>query len=758
MSASGTLQIDGVEVDAEVLRNLPNLPGFSLPQWKERNGKTQTWGVYNGQRIERKEGLSHDKTKFVQAVRPKEIWNSGSLPDSHTRAVFKHSSLNQQEHMNVPAWDALDRHVLRFSGYFKEAVVETNLENYRVRKVQIFYYLEDDTCQITEPRQDNSGIPQGTLIRRHRFPGPNGGYLAVENLRIGSDLSIYGKTIRITNCDPFTREYYQHLGIEQDEPHTEEVDPFMCTREDLKTKVAKKPRTYEKIYREAMLGGGHINADMQQFLEKDRKVLRFYAIMDDLTTPQFERRPFILLFFLADDTFQIREMYPLNCGRDNFPIFFKRAKMPRGTVEVTGPQAQAKKKEDFVHGHELYVGQMVTLSGSQYFIYDADEFTRAYFKEELGMQLEPKCDVQLPERAVPRAVTPPYTGYGSWDDSMSSVIHLIPKQPKKDFVKLFNHEGKILRFTARFADPKPEDQSRLFVFNFHLFDDTLSIHEPPQRNLGIVTGRFLEKGIHMNQETADLVKPEDLLPGKIVSIFNHRFEMLDCDEYTRKTLENPDMVHRKFDLSVVMEKLRESMRQQFPLVRDIFRRFDTDHDGVLTHAEFRQCLAKYGFQLSDDEVTVIMRHFDSRQDGQVSYNEFCDALLDEDYTAEMLKTKPHLKQDWDPNYAERVNAKTADRAETSEVRKAVRELGDMVYQRHGVLYKLFKEFEKMTHESHVTNVQIKNGLASCGINFKLEDIDRVILHVYPNGDLKKVGYIHFFKSLITSHHDFSFVR
>merc|ERR1719456_261050 len=227
----------------------------------------------------------------------------------------------------------------------------------------IFYYLEDDTAQITEPRQDNSGIPQGTLVRRHRFPGANGSYLNAEDLRIGEELSIYGKTIKITNCDPFTREYYLHLGIEQDVPHTEEIDPFLSTREELKKKEAKPPRTYEKLYREAMLGGGHVNADMQQFLEKDRQVLRFYAVMDDLSTPQFERRPFIILFFLADDTMEIREMYPLNCGRDNFPIFFKRSKMARGNVEVHGPQSQPKKKEEFVHGNELYVGQVVTLSG-----------------------------------------------------------------------------------------------------------------------------------------------------------------------------------------------------------------------------------------------------------------------------------------------------------------------------------------------------------------------------------------------------------
>jgi len=754
-------EVDGVNIDAETLRNLPNLPGFNMPVWKQQNPRTGTFEIFNGQRIERKPGLQHDKPKFVQVIRPKENWNSGSMPDSTTRANHKHSSMNQHEYVEVPAWDALDRHVLRFNGYFKEAVVETNLENYRVRKVTIYYYLEDDTCVVTEPRQDNSGIPQGTLIRRHRFPGSNanGGYLKVEDLNIGTDLNIYGKAIRITNCDPFTREYYQHIGIEQQEPHTEEIDPFMATRECNKSVEAKAPRTYEKIYRECMLGGGHINADMQQFLEKDRKVLRFFAILDDLTTPQFERRPFILLFFLADDTIEIRELYPLNCGRDNFPIFFKRGKLARGSVAVHGPMSQARKKNEFVHGNELYVGQHVALSGTEFFIYDADEFTRAYFTDELGQTLDEKRDVQLPERAVPRATTPPYTGYGSWDDSMSSVIHLIPKAPKKDFMKLFNHEGKILRFTAKFADPKPEDANRLFVFNFHLFDDTLSIHEPPQRTLGIITGRFLEKGIHLNQETGDLIKADDMVPGKFVSVFNHRFEMLDMDEYTRKTLADPDTVHRNFDLAVVMEKLRESMRQQFPNVRDIFRRFDTDHDGVLTFGEFKNALAKYGFgQLSDEEIMVIMGHFDTRGSGQVSYNQFCDTILDEDYTTSMLKTKPHLNRELDPMYAERVMAKSVDRQETNEVRKAARELGDAVYQKHGILPRLFKEFERMSFDHHVSNVQIKQGLAAVGITFKLVDIDRVALYMFPSGDLKRLKYVDFFKQLIASHHDLSAVR
>merc|ERR1712050_347277 len=446
--------------------------------------------------------------------------------------------------------------------------------------------------------------------------------------------------------------------MQQADAFEPDSDPFQATRNAIKAPDARQPRTYEKLYREVMLGGGHINEDMQQFLENDRKVLRFFCIMDDVSTPQFERRPFEILFFLADDQVEIREKYPLNCGRDNFPIFFRKAKMPIGAYTVDGPQAQPRKKSDYVHGHDFAVGMNVTLLGNyHFFIYDADDFTRAYFRDELGQELEPKQEVQLPERAVPRAPTPPYTGHGSWDDSMSSVTHLIPKAPKKDFNKLFQHEGKVLRFKARFASPKPEDVDRIFVLSFHLQDDCLSIHEPPQRNLGIVTGRFLEKGIHLNQETGQLFKAEDFLPGNIITVYNNAFEILDMDEYTRKTYADPNTKHKKFDLESVLQKLRESLRQQYPLVRDVFRKFDTSHSGVMTVEDMKKALEKFGFQLEEKDVLTLMSHFDSTGSGQISYNEFCDCILDEDWTDTMLKTKPALRHDVHPDYGQAARTK-----------------------------------------------------------------------------------------------------
>lgn len=38
--------------------------------------------------------------------------------------------------------------------------MESNIENHRVRKVILYYYLEDGSMHAAEPKQDNSGIPQ----------------------------------------------------------------------------------------------------------------------------------------------------------------------------------------------------------------------------------------------------------------------------------------------------------------------------------------------------------------------------------------------------------------------------------------------------------------------------------------------------------------------------------------------------------------------------------------------------------------------
>ena len=69
-----------------------------------------------------------------------------------------------------PPWIKYERKVLRFYAYFQQNIAESRLENQRFRKVKIYYYLMDDTIFITEPKVENSGIPQGVFLKRQKVP------------------------------------------------------------------------------------------------------------------------------------------------------------------------------------------------------------------------------------------------------------------------------------------------------------------------------------------------------------------------------------------------------------------------------------------------------------------------------------------------------------------------------------------------------------------------------------------------------------
>lgn len=53
--------------------------------------------------------------------------------------------------------------VLHFKSYFKEMVDSDRVETRRIRKCDIYYFLEDDSLQVVEPAVPNSGIPQGSM-------------------------------------------------------------------------------------------------------------------------------------------------------------------------------------------------------------------------------------------------------------------------------------------------------------------------------------------------------------------------------------------------------------------------------------------------------------------------------------------------------------------------------------------------------------------------------------------------------------------
>lgn len=201
-----------------------------------------------------------------------------------------------------PDFVKLDKQILRFYGYFNESVVESKLENSRIRKLIIFYYITDDTISVNEERETNSGIVQGLFLKRTKIKKENGEFYNFSDFFVGQNIFIFGKIIKLVDCDEYTREFYNDQNIIQPDKIYYAVDIF----HDLNNKnkdLNKKTDNSMKDYLEHKLGGGKVQ-NQKQFLENDRKVLKFFS--------KYEGRDYIIHYFLADDTVEIREMHRNN--------------------------------------------------------------------------------------------------------------------------------------------------------------------------------------------------------------------------------------------------------------------------------------------------------------------------------------------------------------------------------------------------------------------------------------------------------------
>jgi hypothetical protein len=162
----------------------------------------------------------------------------------------------------LPAWLAYDRKVLCFHGYFKETLHELNRIPYQVRKVKIFYYLEDGTMQVSEPKTSNSGIPQGCLVSRQRIPRPPPHqleFLTLLDLNVDQPIQLFDRCYLITGCDLFTRDFLNRCGIAVAECQQPPADPGDELRKQ--QYIAMQPKK------------PNVKVDtLGQFLENDRKV------------------------------------------------------------------------------------------------------------------------------------------------------------------------------------------------------------------------------------------------------------------------------------------------------------------------------------------------------------------------------------------------------------------------------------------------------------------------------------------------------
>ncbi|CAD1474825.1 unnamed protein product, partial [Heterotrigona itama] len=407
----------------------------------------------------------------------------------------------------IPHYVLFAQKCLCFKAFFRQGVFNSPDEHFRIRYVNIIYYLEDNTVCVIEPTIDNAGFQQGKLVRR-----------------------IYGVVYHIIDCDLFTREYLNSQGIDVGDKEEPPIDPYT----ELRTNKQRTSICVTKIPDDVR----------RRFLEYDKMVLLF--------TATWNNDIYRIMYFLTDDTIAIREVQKPNSGKDPVPMLLKRMKVPKDwkNLPSTYPAAYMEYGDpeivEYYTPKDFLIGDTIFIFGRQFFLHDSDSFTRKYYSDMLGITQPER--IPLPTKDVvtaPEYKLPPHIIFGTPEDTYVSCLSFMPKRPKKDVVRQLLNFPKKLRYSMKMDVVHPEDENRDFILEYNLSDGTILVQELEKRNSGRREGCFLKATLVAKPKTgrdnSEYYTPQDFYIGAKINIFNHYFIITGADLFVYRYIEaNPE--------------------------------------------------------------------------------------------------------------------------------------------------------------------------------------------------------------------------
>lgn len=587
---------------------LPKLPGYNFRDPTKVN-------FHRHQMFTVKDGHMTESTKFYQEGSGPEVVeelmrSSMKNPDDGSSQGRPVTPKNYAIPRIPPVWLKYDRHVLRFYGYFQEAVNENPNENFRIRKCVIMHHLDDETTYVTEPRVENSGIPQGVFIKKHRIP-KQGGFLQWQDFGVRINIEMYGRVFRIVDCDEFTRIFYSDQGISLEGPENYPNDTFDKTRLMVNFKQNPPDMMEIKEYNEVKLGGGHPNKNLMSFIGNDRKVLSFNVLWED-NSYDGGLKFYKMNYYLADNTIEVQELRQVNTGNETFPMMLRRMKVPKEPILTPCP-ALSLRQEEYYSYMDLLIGNSVKVYAKDLQIYDCDDYTKSWYKENFGIEQKP-LQVQKAGNYLPSNPVPPHNGYGTEEDSIGNVLKLMPNAPKPDMYKIFDNDQHVLRFECKLISSTYEDEMRKFILCYYPSDDSIKVFEVVERNSGIVGGKFLERRKFKNPYNQRYYVHTEFLIGNTIILQNHRFLLTNCDEYTFKYMEDKPSEFPQASYQAILKKIMSfgrANRQQFLV--NILKNIDESLGKNIPFKAFLESIEKLTVKLTYQEEASLLRKWNKGQ-------------------------------------------------------------------------------------------------------------------------------------------------
>ncbi|XP_074156905.1 EF-hand domain-containing family member C2 isoform X2 [Sminthopsis crassicaudata] len=526
--------------------SFPQLPGYSLNKnlGKEKFHKSQHWGFCNS----------------ISMLTNEDKPGIGGEPLLGRCQKSKFSIFPRGMGGEVPSWVAFDKQVLCFDAYFEDEVPDKDKELYRIRHCKIYFYLEDDTIQVLEPQLKNSGMPQGTFLRRHRIPLPppnEDNFYTIQDFNVNIDIVFYSRVFKIYDCDPFTRNFLRKMGITVNPSGTCPDDPYMKERKKFAPTGVYNPgqitdRTILNVFgglvgnrARYLLDNCKTGAlDQEFYKDKDLKIGAIINIWGRKV-------------LLCDCDEFTKQYYKTKYGIMDFtPIPYKNPPLPK--VERIFPP---------YHGYGSEEDSLCSCLG-----------------------LMPK---------------PPQKDFKKFMEKDS-----------------FGLESHVLRFLAKLDTEDCIDKDRRFIISYYLSDDTLSVYELRMRNSGILGGKFLERDrvkkpgqLLFKSEPSEFFKAWDLFVGAHVCFNGHNFILLNCDEYAFSYMEQHANEFPMSNIELILKKLKAIGSPSARDIKLVFAATDPKHTKVLDYETFREVMLNItNDRLTEHEIMTVARYYSVRED------------------------------------------------------------------------------------------------------------------------------------------------
>ncbi|XP_034183851.1 EF-hand domain-containing protein 1 [Osmia lignaria lignaria] len=511
------------------MEKLPLIPGYTIHDSTITDYRLiQKFRFLNGYRVvrDRNVGIGGRPIDVASSAYIKEE-DSTHYDPSLTYGRVKEYAYRQF----IPHYALFAHKCLCFKAFFRQGVFNSPDEHFRIRYVNIIYFLEDDTLCVMEPPIDNAGFKQGKLVRREKIvKNTTGDTFHWKDFNVGIDVCIYGVIYHIIDCDLFTKEFLNSQGIDVGDKEEPPVDPYT----EFRVCKQKKPTHITQIPDDTR----------RRFLEYDKMVLSFTATWNDDV--------YGIAYFLTDDTIAIREIQKPNSGKDPVPMLLKRMKVPKDwkNLPPSYPAVYLERGDpevvEYYTPKDFIIGETVFIFSRRFLLHDCDPFTRKYYSDMLGIT-QPK-GIPIPSKEVlspPEYKPPPHIKFGTPEDTYAGCLSLIPKPPKKDVIRQLINFPKKLRYSMQMDAVHPEDRNRDFILEYSLSDGTILVHELEKRNSGRREGCFLKATLvakpNTGRDNPEYYTPQDFFIGARLNIFNHYFIIRGADLFVYRYMEeNPD--------------------------------------------------------------------------------------------------------------------------------------------------------------------------------------------------------------------------